>query len=206
MKKSFLYLILLISLTLAGCTTKINVKLNKDNSVDIQFSAGAGDAFTSMVMSTTGNDGAVDEKQVTYELVKAGFDNVKVKVSGKSNVNISLTDKKHTSYLFTSGMLSVEKGELGLELTRKTLKEYYDSADEQTLTVLDLFLAPVFNDEEMSEEEYLEMVGTFYGEKAAVEIRNSMVDVSFENAKGEKSDFRIPLAGLLSGNNSIIFK
>jgi len=206
LKKIFLALVVLVSILFAGCNTEIKVKLNKDNSVDVKFSAGAGEAFTKMLMSSTGNNGAIDEQQVTYELVKAGFDNVKVIVSGKSDVKISLTDTKCTSYLFTSGILSVDKGALCLKLNRNTLKDYYDSADEQTVTVLDLFLAPVFNDEEMTEEEYLEMVSTFYGENASKEIRNSIIKIEFENSNGEVSNFRIPLAQLLCGENSVIFK
>jgi len=206
MKKLYLYLILLISIVFVGCTTSISVKLNSDNSVDVKFSGSAGEAFTKMVMTSTGEDGAIDEKQVTYELAKAGFSNVNVKVTNKTNINISLTDKNCSSYLFTSGLLSAKKGNLELNLNNKTLKDYYDSADEQTVTVLDLLLAPIFNDEEMTEDEYLEMVGTFYGESAAKEIGNSIINISFENTNGKKSDFRIPLAKLLCGQNSIIFK
>lgn len=206
MKRLYIFLIFLLSLFLVSCTTEISVKLNKDNSIDVKFAAGAGDAFTKMIMSSAGNDGAIDEKQVTYELAKAGFSNVNVKVSGKSNVNISFSDKKCSSYLFTSGILSQKKGVLGLEINSKTLKDYYDSADEQTVTVLDLFLAPIFNDEEMTEQEYLEMVGTFYGENAAKEISNSIIVINLEDADGRKSNFRVPMAKLLVGENSIICK
>lgn len=206
-KKNYLKLTLVfLTVFLTSCTTEISLKLNKDNSVSIMLSAGAGEAFTKMLMNTTGDNGAIDEKQVTYELAKAGFTDVVVKVSGKSDVKISMTDKNCSSYLFKSGMLEAKNGKLFLEITRQTLKDFYDSADEQTLNVLDLFLAPVFNDEEMIEKEYLEMVGTFYGESASKEIGGSMVVINIEDSFGDKSNFVLPLSKILSSENSIIFK
>lgn len=205
--KNYLKLTLVfLTVFLTSCTTEISLKLNKDNSVSIMLSAGAGEAFTKMLMNTTGDNGAIDEKQVTYELAKAGFTDVVVKVSGKSDVKISMTDKNCSSYLFKSGMLEAKNGKLFLEITRQTLKDFYDSADEQTLNVLDLFLAPVFNDEEMTEKEYLEMVGTFYGESASKEIGGSMVVINIEDSFGDKSNFVLPLSKILSSENSIIFK
>lgn len=205
MKNIIKFIIVASLLLLVSCTSEISIKLNKDNSVNISLSAGAGEAFTKMLMNTTGDNAIIDEKQVTYELVKAGFSDVKVKASGKSNVNITLVDRNCSSYLFTSGMFSAEKGKLGVNITPETLKDFYDSADEQTVNVLDLFLAPIFNDEKMSEKEYLEMVGTFYGENAAKEIADSVILINIENADGGKSKFHMPLAEVLCGLNSIVF-
>lgn len=206
MKNVFKFCIILASFLLVSCTSEITVKLNKDNSVNITLNAGAGDAFTKMLMNTTGDNGAIDEKQVGFELAKAGFSDVNVKTYGKSDVKITMKDKTCSSYLFKSGMFTVKNGVLSLEITPATLKEFYDSADEQTLNVLDLFLAPVFNDEKMSEEEYLEMVGAFYGSNASNEIRNSVVIINIENADGNISTFRLPLPQVLTAENSIIFK
>ena len=66
--------------------------------------------------------------------------------------------------------------------------------------ILDLFLAPVFNDEEMSEEEYLEMVGAFYGEGTATEVSQSFVKINLISKDGSKETLNLPLTQLFCGN------
>ena len=66
--------------------------------------------------------------------------------------------------------------------------------------ILDLFLAPVFNDEEMTEAEYLEMVGAFYGEAAAKEVGESLVKINLISKDGSKETLVYPLSQLFCGN------
>ena len=66
--------------------------------------------------------------------------------------------------------------------------------------ILDLFLAPVFNNEQMTESEYLEMVGAFYGESTASEIKSSTVIINLISKDGSKETMRIPLSQLFCGN------
>ena len=66
--------------------------------------------------------------------------------------------------------------------------------------ILDLFLAPVFNNEQMTESEYLEMVGAFYGESTASEIKGSTVIINLISKDGSKETMRIPLSQLFCGN------
>ena len=177
-----------------SCTTEITLTLQKDDSVDIRFEGGAGEAFTKM---TGSESGLIDAKAVSYELAKAGFENVKVSQSGGGVVLISMSDRKQTSYVFTSGIAKTEKGRIKAAITRKSLEDFYASADEQTRMILDLFLAPVFNGEEMSESEYVEMVASFYGEKAANEVNESIVKINLISKDGTKETMKIPLTQLL---------
>ena len=108
--------------------------------------------------------------------------------------------KKQNSYLFSSKIVKAEKGKLISAITRKSLEDFYNSSDEQTHMILDLFLAPVFNNEEMSEEEYIEMVGAFYGEGAAKEVSESFVKINLISKDGTKETQNILLTQLLCGN------
>ena len=177
-----------------SCTTEITLTLQKDDSVDIRFAGGAGEAFAKM---TGTSSGLIDADAVSYELAKAGFDNVKVSQSGGGVVLISMCDRKQSSYVFTSGIAKIEKGRIKASITRKSLEDFYASADEQTKMILDLFLAPVFNGEEMSESEYVEMVASFYGEKAANEVNETIVKINLISKDGSKETMKIPLTKLL---------
>ena len=204
-------LILLISL-FTSCTTEVTLTLKQDDSVAIQFEGGAGQAFAKMISSAaglggsgTGSDGEagellIDTDSVSYELAKAGFSDVKVSQKKGGAVSIIMNDKKQNSYLFSSKIVKAEKGKLISAITRKSLEDFYNSSDEQTRMILDLFLAPVFNNEEMTEAEYLEMLGSFYGDGAAKEVNESVVKINLISKDGSKETLRIPLVQLLCGN------
>jgi hypothetical protein len=194
-----LILILASAILFASCTTEVTLTVKPDDSVDIRFEGGAGNAFTKMIAGGS-TDAIIDTDTVTYELARAGFSNVKAEQKGGGAVLISMSDLKQSSYVFSSGIAKVEKGRLSAAITRKSLEDFYKSADEQTRMTLDLFLAPVFNDEIMSEEEYLEMLGSFYGEAAAKEVSESVVKISLISLDGTKETLRFPLVQLLCGN------
>ena len=197
--------ILLILVLFVSCTTEVTLTLQKDDSVNISFAGGAGEAFAKMINSASGAQSAsgellIDTDSVSYELAKAGFSDVKVNQKNGGSVFITMNDKKQTSYLFSSGIVKADKAKLSAAITRKSLEDFYAYADEQTRMILDLFLAPVFNDEEMTEAEYLEMVGSFYGEGTAKEIGSSVVKINLISKDGKKETLNIPLSQLLCGS------
>lgn len=198
---SLTLILIFFSLFFISCTTEVTLTVKADDSVDIRFEGSAGDAFIKMINSASGSDNGllIDGDSVSYELAKAGFAAVKVNQNNPSSVQISMTDKKQTSYIFSSGIIKAEKGRLSAAVTRKSLEDFYNSADEQTRTTLDLFLAPVFNNENMSEEEYLEMVGSFYGDAAAKEVSESTVKINLISKDGSKQTLIYPLTQVFCG-------
>ena len=52
----------------------------------------------------------------------------------------------------------------------------------------------------MSEEEYLEMLGSFYGDGAADEVSKSIVKINLVSKDGSKQTLKYPLSQLLCGN------
>lgn len=200
MRKLFLLLITL--LFFISCTTEVTLTLKSDDSLAIRFEGGAGEAFTKMISSASGlaGDSLVDPDSVSFELAKAGFADVKVEEKSGAAVTISMSDKTKSSYIFSSGILKAEKGKLKAAITRKSLEDFYNNADEQTRMTLDLFLAPVFNNENMSEDEYLEMLGSFYGEAAAKEVSQSLVKINLISKDGSKETLTYPLTQVFCGN------
>ena len=194
---------ILFSLFIISCTSEVTLAVQPDNSVTIKFDGGAGEAFTKMISSAAGmgseTDNLIDTDAVSYELAKAGFSDVKINQKKGGAVSITMSDKKQTSYIFTSGIAKCEKGKLSAVITRKSLEDFYASADEQTRMILDLFLAPVFNDEEMTEEAYIEMVSSFYGAGAAKEVGSSFVKINLISKDGKKETLNYPLTQVFCG-------
>lgn len=201
-------IVFFFSAIFTSCDCSVSVVQNADKSLSIEFNGSVGKALVSIfeMNDSDSNEEIVifDEAEIKDELEKSGFSDVQVFVNSKNKneIKIVMKDKNHSSVLFSSGLLSEDslkgKSELKTNLSPLTLKKFYDDADESLSGLLDLFLAPVFNDEEMTSEEYEEMMGTVYGEEVGNEIQKSTVKIS-----GVKNT-EIKLSDLLCGNTDSI--
>ena len=192
-----------------GCTSKINIMLNKDGSIDVQFSGTSGLAFETLIKTASGvKDGEVvfNTNEIEYELGKNGFSNVRVSSKAGTDLNISMSDKTKQSSLYKSDVLKSDKTSITATLSAKKLLDFYNSSDEEIVSFLDLLLAPVFNDEVLSESEYIETIAAFYGQGAADEIAESSFDVTLSTPDGKSSSHIIPLVKLLTLNETLTLK
>ena len=169
-----------------GCTSEISMELKKDGSVNVDFNGVAGDAFASLINAAIGGD------------VKA------VSKNGKG-LSVSMTDKNGKSALFSSGVVTAKNGKLEIVLSREKLVDFYNKADSQTAMFLDMLLAPVFNDEKMSEEEYLEVLASFYGQEIADEIGAADFRITIKNPDGTQSIQKIRITKLLTLDEVVRF-
>ena len=218
MEKTFLKKILLavascffIALSLASCTSEINLELKKDGTVDVIFNGSAGKAFSAMIRSAAGlstdasSSVIFDTKDIEYEMSGNGFSNVKAVTKTGTDLSVTMTDKNRKSALFSSGVVKAENGKLSAVLTPEKLVDFYSKADSQTVQFMDMLLAPVFNDEKMSEEEYLEVLASFYGEEIAREIRDADFRITLKNPDGTKLTQTIKITKLLTLDEVVRF-
>ena len=191
----------------AGCTSEITLELKKDGSVDVEFSGAAGNAFAALINSANGiteSEGAdstsviFDTKEIEYEMGSHGFSKVKAVSKKGTDLTVSMTDKNKKSAMFTSGVINVENGKLTASLSPQTLIKFYKTADSQTVQFLDMLLAPIFNDEQMSQEEYLEILAAFYGEEIAEEMKTSKFKITLKNPDGTQTIQTVPFVKLLT--------
>ena len=141
----------------------------------------------------------LDNQALKESLENSGFENVQI-VSGKlKKLIFKMEDKSKKSALFMTNLLKMQNGTISVDLSYENLKKFYDNADEQLQSDLDLLLAPVFNDEKMSETEYLETVAAFYGDKMADELAESFIKLIIINADGKKQVQKISIPKLLCG-------
>lgn len=199
----FCFCVIGITALISGCTSEVELKLKEDGKVDVQFKGSAGPAFTKMIQSATGNSQVIFETgEIKLELEKSGFTNVKV-TSNKSDLMVSMTEPAAKTFLSKSGLVQTNKKAIKAEVNRNNLANFYNTADDQIVMVLDLLLAPVFNDEEMTTNEYLETLASFYGAGISKEIAESVVKVTVCSPDGKKDSKNIPLATLLCLNETI---
>lgn len=203
------------ALTLAFCTfltscesdISLEVKTKADGStaLALNFSAICGDALKEMLLAAAGSgtDASTglelfDCAEISSQLKNAGFSSIQVNAQGV-RLQISMEDSECKSYLFTSGLLEQSAGNLKINLSAAKLKAFYDSCDEELQMLLDLFMAPVFNDEAMQISEYEELIAAVYGSAVQKEINTSKVRISIKNPDGTITKKTLSLSALLCG-------
>ena len=205
-------LVLAAAVLFTGCTSEISLELKKDGSVTVDFNGVAGDAFASLINAATGGDPSASSQnlvfktdEIEYEMSQNGFSNVKAASKNGRSLSVSMTDKNGKSALFSSGVVTAKNGKLDIVLDRTKLVSFYNQADSQTAMFLDMLLAPVFNDEKMSEEEYLDTIAAFYGQEITDEIGAADFRITIKNPDGSQSIHTIKITKLLTLDEVVRF-
>ena len=192
-----------------SCSAEITFEAETHSCLKISYTADFSGEFLQFMMSQNGEisdleqqdfeNSELDNQALKESLENSGFENVQI-VSGKlKKLIFKMEDKSKKSALFMTNLLKMQNGTISVDFSYENLKKFYDNADEQLQSDLDLLLAPVFNDEKMSETEYLETVAAFYGDKMADELAESFIKLIITNADGKKQVQKISIPKLLCG-------
>ena len=192
-----------------SCSAEIVFEVKKDGNVKISYDGDLSGDFLQFLINQNGKNteldlgnienAELDVEVLTESLKNSGFENVQI-LSGKlKNILITMEDKSQKSVLFYSKLLKMQNGSLSLDFSYENLRNFYENANEQLQSDLDLLLAPVFNDEKMTETEYLETIATFYGEKMASELAESFISLIVVNIDGKQQVQKISIPKILCG-------
>ena len=192
-----------------SCSAEIVFEVTKDGNVKISYDGDLSGDFLQFLINQNDKNAELDlenientelDVEVLIESLKnSGFENVQI-LSGKlKNILITMEDKSQKSVLFYSKLLKMQNGSLSVDFSYENLLNFYENADEQLQSDLDLLLAPVFNDEKMTETEYLETIATFYGEKMASELAESFISLIVINIDGKQQVQKISIPKILCG-------
>lgn len=192
-----------------SCSAEIVFEVKKDGNVKISYDGDLSGVFLQFLINQNDKNAELDLENIenteldvevlTESLKKSGFENVQI-LSGKlKNILITMEDKSQKSVLFYSKLLKMQNGSLFVDFSYENLRNFYENADEQLQSDLDLLLAPVFNDEKMSETEYLETIAAFYGEKMASELAESFISLIVINIDGKQQVQKISIPKILCG-------
>lgn len=200
--KNFLKIIILgiFAIFFVSCDIKVDIKSTK-NGTSVEFNSLAQKGFENLINSLgTENQNYIDTNEIAFALKSFGLKNVNA--SSKNNINLSIffDDDKNATTLISSGIFKMENDILVEDFSASSLKKFYDSSSEEITQFLDLLLPPVFYDETMTKNEYLEIIASFYGDDVADELKESKIIFSIQNGtKKNKNEYYI--ADLLCGEN-----
>ena len=192
----------MIFFSLTGCSAAIGFKACPDRSTSIDFSMGMGDALSDTLasllsMNGDGFDDGVFSSESLKKIQKAfeGGDFGNVAVSSRPNAALLLSGKIKPpeeqrvfagSDIKVANLVACTASSLTIILSPATLSQLAAALPEESASYLGLFMAPVFTGEQMSADEYRELVAAVYGDELAAELDKASLRITLEPPEGKK--------------------
>ena len=202
-----------------GCPLKVTVECDKGDALSVNFSSELGQAFVESLAQiqqisgeNDGNSPNLDEisKKIQSELNAKYFKNARVNF-GKNTLNAAAqvsNIKKFPKEFINIQKAAGGKKTLTLTLTPESLAASILQEDSAAKTLADILMAPLISGEEMSLQDYKDLLTEIYGERLASEILSGELAVEFvDKASGKKQTQKVPVADLLiSTSRSFTFE
>ena len=214
--------------TILSCSPELSISLKNDDSVDVQFEISNTESFFSnfSAFMDFSEENFYDKEILSSNLHSIGFSNINLE-SGK-NADLKLSAKlKNFSQIENDNPVSTlftkKENSFEISINPDNLIDILETLPDVT-DYLDLLMAPVYTGEELSEQEYLELFASVYGESFAKDFENTnfvvQIEVldkiqNIETAKdniasvkfeGNVANIKIPLYKLLCNQNPTFFK
>lgn len=222
-----------ISLIFCGCPANLKIIANSDKTFSLEFNSVFGEKlvcaledlsqisaqFSENIASGEKNQSQnfdlsqiIDTKKIENELNSQYFSQSQVKIQKKSEKaydfianakikNIAKFPKECLSQEEMPGKKKRVVFSLGAKSLRAALLH-----DESTLkTFAEILMSPLVTGEEMSAEEYKDLLSEIYGEAVAGELLSGKFKVDFVCPNGKILSQEIPIANLLASNEAIDF-
>lgn len=229
MKKIFYFSsILILIFTIFSCSPALSIALNNDDSVDVQFEITNTESFFSnfSAFMDFSEENFYDKDFLSLNLEELEFSNINLE-TGK-NADLKLSAKlKNFSQLEEenpiTSLLSKNENSFEISINPDNLIDILETLPDVT-DYLDLLMAPVYTGEELTEQEYLELFASVYGESFAKDFENTNFVVQINvlekiqnietakdniasvNFEGNVANIKIPLYKLLCNQDLTFFK
>ena len=192
-----------VILFLTSCKSQIKITFSK-NACTVKYSTKLGKALFNTFYAFAGeteSERIFDTEQFKQIFSEGGLKNVSAESKVIDEISIQ-GDIDGNNGDFISGSSIIKSSNNGknveIEFSRNNLLKMYDNMPSIMRSYIDLFMAPVFTEEEMSNEEYLELISSVYGQILADEIKTSTVDFIVVLSDGKTKQFSLELIDLIN--------
>lgn len=208
MKKLFFCFATVFSILLTSCGCDIILKPAADGAeftILLSFEKAFTDTFSALFPPDNENQLLFDEAQIKQTLETTGFEKVSVKNTSQNSLHISgKINKNGENPAVGSGIVEfADSGNIRLSFSAETLQKLYELLPFELKSYIDMLMAPSFTGEEISDEEYLDLVGTVYGEKVADELKDASVRFTVYTADGKTRFSRLSAIKLLNSIGTV---
>lgn len=192
-----------VILFLTSCKSQIKITFSK-NACTVKYSTKLGKALFDTFYAFAGeteSERIFDTEQFKQIFSEGGLKNVSAESKVIDEISIQ-GDIDGNNGDFISGSSIIKSSNNGknveIEFSRNNLLKMYDNMPSIMRSYIDLFMAPVFTEEEMSNEEYLELISSVYGQILADEIKTSTIDFIVVLSDGKTKQFSLELIDLIN--------
>ncbi len=207
---------------LAGCSPAVTLKIDGTERSGATFEASLSPTAENLVRKLAGREETAspgvpqslyDREAILVSLGNAGFRADSLEFPGRAGIRLALTLLKSDGFLGNALSVSRENKRVSIAISRDTLGRALAMMPPETRDYLDLFMAPAFTGEELTEREYREIIAAAYGKTLAGELAASSFTLTVQcpatvsratvSAPGtvvtasNAAVFRIPLTTLL---------
>ncbi len=226
----FLLSAALLSLLLSGCSPAMVLTIPPAGNQSIEFTGAASPAaedllrrFSQPVSGAGGSMAFIDESLLRLSLTQAGLAVRSLNLTGGTGLAMNLELDAGQTLIKEALTLDREKRTARVELTRTLVGRTMDLLPPGTRDYLDLLMAPSLGYDDMSREEYEDLVAVAFGNTMLAELRTSRFTLTLRTPSpvktariptgegsahivGSSAVFNIPLAALLTLEKPIILE
>ena len=192
-----------VILFLTSCKSQIKITFSK-NACTVKYSTKLGKALFDTFYAFAGeteSERIFDTEQFKQIFSEGGLKNVSAESKVIDEISIQGDiDGNNADFISGSSIIKFSNNgkNVEIEFSRNNLLKMYDNMPSIMRSYIDLFMAPVFTEEEMSNEEYLELISSVYGQILADEIKTSTVDFIVVLSDGKTKQFSLELIDLIN--------
>lgn len=175
-------IIIFLSLLLFGCNPSLTVNIASEDSVSLEFSSGLGETVKETLYTITGTEEGsplFDKNAVEMNLLTAGLPTESVIVSQNNlYMRTSPVSMKKMEAVAPGILEEFSSNYIKISLSPEKIQNFTSVFPEDTLGYIDLLCAPIFTMEELTTEDYAEVLGAIYGKTLAKEAMESEFVIS----------------------------
>jgi hypothetical protein len=208
-KIAALAMVLILSFVLCGCSPSLKVEVKSADLMSLEFTTGFSDVLEETLYSITGideNGTLFEEKVVTNNLEQAGFSVDSINVSDNNLYVKTKADKaKILNDVAPELIREISENLIDISISPENLQSVLAVLPEETVGYVDLLCAPIFTYEELSPEEYCEVLSAIYGKTLALEAleSNFTIEILVPNLI-KKINVKLPNAVTQTEKNKVI--
>lgn len=182
-----------------GCSSKVTIQANPNKSQDVEIKIDLGKHLLKTINGLTQGLGKFMDGEEIPEITAANLVTKRdientIGTQGAKNISVANLSKEMLDIKFSldknsdlKNFIEQTDNSLSLNLSGSSLQEIYFSFDEDDTMILDLLMAPCFTGEEISAEDYADVIETLYGRELANDLRTAKIDWILVAPKGVKS-------------------
>lgn len=194
---AFLGMFLMVFAT--GCSSKVTIQANPNKSQNVEIKIDLGKHLLKTINGLTQGLGKFMDGEEIPEITAANLVTKRdientIGTQGAKNISVANPSKELLDIKFSldknsklKNFIEQTENSLSLNLSGSSLQEIYFSFDEDDTVILDLLMAPCFTGEEISAEDYADVIETLYGRELANDLRTAKIDWILVAPKGVKS-------------------